>query len=295
MDWKKLFQLNKKEHLGRYRSNSLCYFPECSQTAIKSHTYPKSFLKKISKQDDLLTVNLDKLYSSSDKLKVTELFISRNPKNAAVENLFCKDHDNDIFTPIEKNRSQTNIDTYLFLYAYRLFIHEFYLENLVKGHGSTPHIYRDTNFSKKFNPQLEANFTLQENIVTTILNDISPHKHTLSLKEEFDSVFRATGAPNSKEFSRHFSLKYFELNTSPRLLLSGIKTFRMPSQNEGGNIPMVFFMTPSPDYTNTSFGIVSPKSERSSFNILTEELENQHQDYLKGISHTFIKKCCGFC
>lgn len=288
MDKNKLFWLNKKETLRRYRDEASCLFAGCAQPAINSHTYPNSFLKRISEHDDLLVLNLDELYSSSEKVEVAELFVPKSTKKAAVEKLFCELHDDSVFSPIEKDPLSTEIETYLFLYAYRLFIHEFYLENLVKGEASVPHVHEDTSFYSRFDKSLETSFLFQEKIASHVLDGLSPHSGTVSVKEQFDQVFRISDAPNGEAFSKFFDLAYFRFDAFPRFLLSGIKTFRMPGQNGGGILPMIFFIVPSPDFRESVFGIVAHKSERESFNILASNFNEEYQKYLKGASQTFV-------
>ena len=288
MDKNKLFWLNKKETLRRYRDEASCLFVGCAQPAINSHTYPNSFLKQISEQDDLLVLNLDELYSSSEKVEVAELFVPKSTKKAAVEKLFCGLHDDSVFSPVEKDPLSTEIETYLFLYAYRLFIHEFYLENLVKGEASVPHVHEDTSFYSRFDKSLETSFLFQEKIASHVLDGLSPHRGTVLVKEEFDQVFRISDAPNGEAFSKFFDLAYFRFDAFPRFLLSGIKTFRMPGQNGGGILPMIFFVVPSPDFRESFFGIVAPKFERKSFSILTSLFNKEHQKYLEGDSKTFV-------
>lgn len=288
MDKNKLFRLNKKETLRRYRDEASCLFTGCVQPAINSHTYPNSFLKQISEQDDLLVLNLDELYSSSEKVEAAELFVPKSTKKAAVEKLFCRLHDDKVFAPVEKNPLSTEIETYLFLYAYRLFIHEFYLENLVKGEASVPHVHEDTSFYSRFDKSLETSFLLQEKIASHVLDALSPHRGTVLVKEEFDQVFRISDAPNGEAFLKFFDLAYFRFDAFPRFLLSGIKTYRMPSQNGGGILPMIFFIVPSPDFRESFFGIVAPKSERKSFSTLASSLNKEHQKYLEGDSNIFV-------
>ncbi|WP_307741272.1 hypothetical protein [uncultured Mobiluncus sp.] len=289
MDKNKLFWLNKKETLRRYRDEASCLFAGCALPAINSHTYPNSFLKQISEHDDLLVLNLDELYSSSERVKAGDLFVSKSPKKAAVEKLFCKLHDDSVFSPIEKNPLNTEIDTYMFLYSYRLFIHEFYLENLVKGEASVPHVHEDTNFYSQFDNGLKTCFLFQEQMASYMLDNLYPHRNTVLLKEEFDRVFRTSEAPNGEDFSKFFDLAYFRINAFPKLLLSGIKTFRMPNQNGNGDVlPMVFFLVPSPNFRESFFGIVAPKSERESFNILLSFFNEEYQKYLNSNSQTFV-------
>ena len=233
-------------------------------------------------------LNLDELYSSNGKVEAAELFVPKSTKKAAVEKLFCGLHDDSVFSPVEKDPLSTEIETYLFLYAYRLFIHEFYLENLVKGEASVPHVHEDTSFYSRFDKSLETSFLFQEKIASHVLDGLSPHRSTVLVKEEFDQVFRISDAPNGEAFSKFFDLAYFRFDAFPRFLLSGIKSFRMPGQNGGEILPMVFFIVPSPDFRESFFGIVAPKSEQKSFSVLTSWFDKEHQKYIEGDSKTFV-------
>lgn len=51
---------------------------------------------------------------------------------------------------------------------------------------------------------------------------------------------------------------------------------------------MVFFIVPTPDFEESIFGIVSPKSERESFNLLKLKFTKSYEEYKLGISQTFI-------
>lgn len=288
MDQDKIFELNKKEALRNYRKEATCLFTGCTQPAINSHTYPNSFLKQISRQEDLLVLNLDELYCSRNEIGVNKLFTTKSSKKAAVEKLFCSSHDDKIFAPIEKSPLDTDIESYLYLYAYRLFIHEFYLEKIGKGQAFSPQVYEGTSFYPQFNENLKRTYISSEQRVANFLNVLSPHDMTCSVKEEFDRVFQMTNQPNACDFSKFFDLSNFKFEAPPSLLLSGIKTFKMPHQKTGGELPMVFFIVPTPDFKGSIFGIVSPTSERESFNFLKSEFAKSYKKYKLGISQNFI-------
>lgn len=190
--------------------------------------------------------------------------------------------------PIEKSPLDTDIESYLYLYAYRLFIHEFYLEKIGKGQAFSPQVYEGTSFYPQFNENLKRTYISSEQRVANFLNVLSPHDMTCSVKEEFDRVFQMTNQPNACDFSKFFDLSNFKFEAPPSLLLSGIKTFKMPHQKTGGELPMVFFIVPTPDFKGSIFGIVSPTSERESFNFLKSEFAKSYKKYKLGISQNFI-------
>lgn len=289
MDKNKLFWLNRKETFRKYHDEATCLFGECNQPAINSHTFPNSFLKYISENQELLVLNLAELYSSRCSPVHFPLLTPKSAKRAGVEKLFCSFHDDSVFSPIEKDSLNTNIETYLYLYSYRLFSYEFFLESLVKSIGFNSTVHENTSFYYQFDESLKNEFQFQENLTNIIMNFPSPTSNTELVKQQFDQLFAKYATPDSDDFSTLFDLCFFKLNIIPRLLLSGIKSFKVPNQSHGGFLPMVFFIAPSPDFRSSIFTIVAPNSEHISFQHLETYFTQQYHELHNKDSRTFLK------
>ncbi|MGQ4519066.1 hypothetical protein ACUH96_06355 [Dermabacteraceae bacterium P13077] len=188
MDDEKLFGLNRKMTLKKYREDSLCLFPGCMDRAIRSHIYPRSFLVRYPESNSLLTLNLDEAFTKGRQVDSEKWLTSVAAKSAGVERLFCGVHDDKIFHRIEdpEERLRIDLEVYLFLYGYRLFLHEFYLESLVKDDAINAQIHPGTNFAGLFSEEAEATF-IEEEKDASMLGALYPLEISQALKDKFDN------------------------------------------------------------------------------------------------------------
>lgn len=50
--------LNEIDYYQENKAGTLCHYPNCGKKAINSHTYPKSFLRRISKGNKVYTTDI---------------------------------------------------------------------------------------------------------------------------------------------------------------------------------------------------------------------------------------------
>jgi hypothetical protein len=115
----RLFELSNhyKRVIRRFDNNSLCVlslFDECNGAAVNSHSISAANLKLIANDSEVIRFGMN-MVSSTD-----QDFLEERPMTVRLASCFkgfCKDHDRDIFKPIDSNRlnvTPENVALYMF-------------------------------------------------------------------------------------------------------------------------------------------------------------------------------------
>ena len=108
-----------------------CLYSNCDRKPIKSHTFPRNILEKqIARKSDngysVFSTDIKNIISNLQNPRLyRELFYEVNINSAGTMPLFCKEHDSQIFSPIETFTPLPTEKQYIFLYAYRFFLYHF--------------------------------------------------------------------------------------------------------------------------------------------------------------------------
>lgn len=274
-----VFRLERDKQLEIFRESAACIFPGCCERAIGSHTFPKSVLKKISG---------GKLFYTTRFEKEDEILRRRESASAGVERLFCKYHDDVVFRRIERESENTDIELFLYLYAYRAFAHEYFFDVYSRGDGGWPDTCAEATHSVLLRGAVKERYQIDEFLSRVLFNKVNPRSEITSLKELFDSVFADGEFPELERFKQNFDLKYFALDVPPRLMMTGIQTFHFDFFPGSGRIPMVLLLVPSRDARNSYFAIISPKSEREAFCLLRGDFIRHFKEIVTPKSEGFI-------
>ena len=102
-------------------------------------------------------MDLEKIYNSKHEKAFSFIISEKHINKVFTAELFCKEHDCNVFKRIEKLRDSTMLEDYLYLYAYRLFIFDYYFEYLIKVKDNSK-IFRDKSFGIKITSEEEEEY-----------------------------------------------------------------------------------------------------------------------------------------
>lgn len=116
----KQFQIKLKEHFQKVSNKKRkCSHPNCNERAINSHTVSKaSNLLKISFENHVYQIENPIFNINNNSLINFKLAGVKH--EASVYPLFCKDHDDELFKPFEKNNRLEITQEHSFLLQYRI-------------------------------------------------------------------------------------------------------------------------------------------------------------------------------
>ena len=129
MDWKVVEAF--EDALVKARRNTTCLYPGCDDVPICSHVIAQKSLKLIAEKGKVLTWNLPTVWDMYRQQKAGKSLedVSLEPKSVGIHDtrkvthpIFCRDHDNRIFTPLEKHEIASCADLFpeqIVLLAYR--------------------------------------------------------------------------------------------------------------------------------------------------------------------------------
>lgn len=200
----------EKIRLRENLKNDKCFYKNCSEKPIGSHTIHKSLLKgKLSEGykviNSPISKNIDFLGSDD-----TSLYDEQSFKKATVFPGFCKKHDA-IFESIENKNliKNTSIEDYIFLYSYRALVNEYWQLNSLTGKNNN----KLSEFIKG-NPRLSAyprdmvEKSIQANFDS--LDNLDSYK---GMKMKFEKYIDERGALS--DYSSNFKITYSKLDMLP--------------------------------------------------------------------------------
>ena len=194
----------EKIRLRENLKNDKCFYKNCSEKPIGSHTIHKSLLKgKLSEGykviNSPISKNIDFLGSDD-----TSLYDEQSFKKATVFPGFCKKHDA-IFESIENKNliKNTSIEDYIFLYSYRALVNEYWQLNSLTGKNNN----KLSEFVKG-NPRLSAYPSdMVEKIIQANFDSLDSYE---GMKMKFEEYIDERGALS--DYSSDFKITYFKLN-----------------------------------------------------------------------------------
>ena len=194
----------EKIRLRENLKNDKCFYKNCSEKPIGSHTIHKSLLKeKLSEGykviNSPISKNIDFLGSDD-----TSLYDEQSFKKATVFPGFCKKHDA-IFESIENKNliKNTSIEDYIFLYSYRALVNEYWLLNSLTGKNNN----KLSEFIKG-NPRLSAYpHDMVEKSIQANFDSLDNYK---GMKMKFEKYIDERGALS--DYSSDFKITYSKLD-----------------------------------------------------------------------------------
>ena len=247
-----------------------CLYSNCDRKPIKSHTFPRNILEKqIARKSDngysVFSTDIKNIISNLQNPRLyRELFYEVNINSAGTMPLFCKEHDSQIFSPIETFKPLPTEKQYIFLYAYRFFLYHFSKEKyaLIDYHdviASEKGVGKSLSLvTRHKRNSIYANATKIANTKTNITNlDV--------LKIKFDQVMNHT-LPNDAEIDKHFKVYVYKLKNDIKWCGAGCTEF---SYNDTGII----------NHLGCSFGLIPQNSDFPAYFYCV--VPNEENDYLK--------------
>ena len=247
-----------------------CLYSNCDRKPIKSHTFPRNILEKqIARKSDngysVFSTDIKNIISNLQNPRLyRELFYEVNINSAGTMPLFCKEHDSQIFSPIETFTPLPTEKQYIFLYAYRFFLYHFSKEKyaLIDYHdviASEKGVGKSLSLvTRHKRNSIYANATKIANTKANITNlDV--------LKIKFDQVMNHT-LPSDAEIDKHFKVYVYKLKNDIKWCGAGCTEF---SYNDTGII----------NHLGCSFGLIPQNSDFPAYFYCV--VPNEENDYLK--------------
>lgn len=108
-----------------------CLFPNCNKSPINSHAFQQNgVINLLHEKNFVYTTNLNRVkeFNKYDKKSITSDYLYKTTlKNATTFPGFCREHDDLVFSPIEK-KGNASIEELIFLNAYRGLAYIYYFE-----------------------------------------------------------------------------------------------------------------------------------------------------------------------
>ena len=247
-----------------------CLYSNCDRKPIKSHTFPRNILEKqIARKSDngysVFSTDIKNIISNLQNPRLyRELFYEVNINGAGTMPLFCKEHDSQIFSPIETFKPLPTEKQYIFLYAYRFFLYHFSKEKYALID------YHDVIASEKgVGKSLSSAITQKRNIIYANATKIANTKTNITnldvLKIKFDQVMSHT-LPSDAEIDKHFKVYVYKLKNDIKWCGAGCTEF---SYNDTGIM----------NHLGCSFGLIPQNSDFPAYFYCV--VPNEENDYLK--------------
>ena len=247
-----------------------CLYSNCDRKPIKSHTFPRNILEKqIARKTDngysVFSTDIKNIISNLQNPRLyRELFYEVNINGAGTMPLFCKEHDSEIFSPIETFKPLPTEKQYIFLYAYRFFLYHFSKEKYALID------YHDVIASEKgVGKSLSSAITQKRNIIYANATKIANTKTNITnldvLKIKFDQVMNHT-LPGDAEIDKHFKVYVYKLKNDIKWCGAGCTEF---SYNDTGIM----------NHLGCSFGLIPQNSDFPAYFYCV--VPNEENDYLK--------------
>lgn len=144
----RFLRLNETDYYTANK-NTLCHFPGCKNDAIGSHTFPHSFLRRITKNNKVYSTDIKHIVANVYESEGIEFVRDTHIKYSGVQPLFCKSHDDKVFKRVESRNFNVDIETYLSLFLYRAFIYDYELESEFHRPKQVRKLNTDKPYSKK--------------------------------------------------------------------------------------------------------------------------------------------------
>ena len=234
-------------------------------------------MKEISKDNKVYAINiksfLANVYYKTNNFMLWE---ETNINAAGVQPLFCSTHDTEIFKRIESSKYTVNLETYLYLFLYRLYIFDFQLESEFYEPRVERDINRTRDYAKKITNESAIKYLGEQNISKKIIQSNGNYPDKIKLKEIFDGVFYKNAMPCDKDFNKYFILKYYDLHGLPDFFAGGSQMFSNKNSELNDMLPSICAIVPEKDMKTAYFCILTPKASQSSIDEVCKNLDKAY-------------------
>lgn len=279
-------KLNEIDYYDKNKTGTLCHYPGCRNVAIGSHTYPKSFLKRIANGNKVFATDIKHVVGSIYEEGFSDLVKEANIRHSGVQPLFCSEHDTNLFKIIELQNFNGDLETYLCLFLYRLYIYDFQLESEVHEPKVKRKINNDKAYSKKITKEDEAKYLAEQALSSRLISYNASFPNSYALKKKFDDIFLKNESPRSTDFYEYFILEYYDLGFLPEFFASGTMFFTNDLIREKNPLQSVYAIIPDKNLNTAYFCVLIPNESRESMNQVINNLNTEYEKQYKG---TFFK------
>ena len=281
-DDNKFLKLNESDYYRDITTNTICHFNNCDKIAIKSHTYPKSFLKKISPSGVIYSTDIRHVVENTYELDSVDVVYKSHINKSGVQNLFCKEHDSQLFERLEIKSlvDSTDIETYLSLFLYRFFIYDFKLETEVHSPNKKRKINSKKSYAKMITEEKEIDYLLRQELSTKLISENASYDLNAVLKLKFERIFDRNESPNYSDFEKEFKLEFFDLRFQSKAFISGTMYFNSTQINP--TVPSIFGLIPGKDFNTTYFAILIPKESENEMKNYIVHIKQSYEEYTYG-------------
>lgn len=281
--------LNEIDYYQENKAGTLCHYPNCGEKAINSHTYPKSFLRKISKGNKVYATDIKDIVGNSYDNGVSDFVKGVHIKYSGVQPLFCSKHDTDLFKTIELKNYNTDLETYLCLFLYRSYIYDYQLESEVHNPSVDRKINIDKAYSKKISKEDENRYLFEQKLSIKLISENATYYNTNVLKNKFDAIFLEKELPNFNDFSQYFELKYYDLGFLPDFFASGSMYFSSNPTGKDKPLQSIYAIVPDKSLNTAYFCILVPNDSIGEMKTIFETLDKEYSKSDRSIFFNIIE------
>ncbi|WP_455451132.1 hypothetical protein [Streptococcus salivarius] len=278
----KFIKLNERDYYRDISTNTICHFKNCDKIAIKSHTYPISFLKKISPNGVIYSTDIRRVVENAYEDSPVDVVYKSHINKSGVQNLFCEKHDSQLFERLEIKPlvDSTDIETYLSLFLYRFFIYDFELETEVHFPNKKREINLKKPYAKKIAEEKAIDYLIRQELSTKLISENASYDLSAFLKLKFERIFDSNETPNYSDFEKEFKLEFFDLGFQSKAFISGTMYFNLTQINP--TVPSIFGLIPGKDFNTTYFAILIPKESENEMKNYVINIKQSYKEYKNG-------------
>lgn len=285
-------KLNEGDLYDKNMENTICHFPNCKNLAIGSHTYPKSFLRKFSGNNTVFSTNIKHIVENVYESKALEIVKKTNIKHSGVQPLFCSSHDTKVFKCIELPQENIDLETYICLFLYRVFIYDYQIESVFHNPNLSRQLNSEKAYSKKISDIERLRYIQEQDLASSIIKFNNDFNSYNILKQKFDNIFISNTIPNYEQFKEQFSLVFYDLGFVPGFLASGTMYLNFDKENKESPLDSIYAIVPDKTFTTSYFSMLIPKESLKSINPLLVNLKNEYDnnksDFIKNIEFILL-------
>lgn len=271
-------KLNEIDYYTMNKAESICNYPECNGKAIRSHTYPQSFLQKIAKGNKIYATDIKQIIGNSYEEGILDPIKESNIKYSGTQPLFCSKHDSELFKSVELPKFDIELETYICLFSYRLYIYDYVLEREVHDPREDRRINIDKAYSKKIKSEVGNEYLIKNELATNNISRNASFKNNDKVKQKFDKVFLKNKSPNYTDFLKEFNLKYYDLGFLPEFFASGTMFYSLDNIKNVTPLQSIFSIIPDKSLKTAYFCILVPIESLDSIKPIIDDLEKYYSN-----------------
>lgn len=268
----KILQQGAMIRLKESMQSDLCYYGNCSDKPILSHSIQKALLRAtIGSSGTVYTLTPSDVARNISQGEIN-CFEKHSLNDAGVFTGFCGDngkaHDTKLFTGLENMTllHQISIEKYVFLYAYRSLVYQLWLETSLQSKSHS----KSSDFLSKNSKIANKDIEIFNQLMSQIEGLVAESTYNLDMYREMQSYFEKylnEDGDIANNFSDDF-LIHFELCES----FKSLEFLGVGAKKFLGNYPVVYGLLPQNGNKPSVFFVVAHRFDIDDFIIFKKFL-----------------------